>query len=755
MSASERETLLRRWEPLDTKAIVIDVATKGKYINLAISFMAKRLSISVDQAKEKFQCEVNEYVHRLLENGQVFRAEHVLKNLDRIPKYMFYEFVTNKCDLTTTTDSRALQPGSSKEDIIMNYLRKNDANFEDERVRLDIELQMLASIVVDTFLRTKYEKELPTPNLESLYKCSDAFRRTIECDCLFVARHTFVIPILQKFDVLAYLLNERKYILLIKWLNAVRPGGQEVADHLNSNSSDLFETALFQMFSKWNLDDDMMMVLNEQDAALSNCVKDVLARHGRFVESEKGNRQIMLSRVFATESWKQNVELLSDKATIKDLATNVIIKNGFLSLLIEPFVDKELLQELLESHPNEKNTIELCMELKECDPNDILGMSTAVSKFFLKNDPNYFEKKPFVYLKELLLQNPSISSVVTSPHTKHILSRIPVVDTFLKKLSTSTTQHDQTSTLQSLVLQFKNIDLKQISNEAGNEPLNFSNPTLISRYGQPERLSYLHYVKQFRSAFAVYVFLVEQLQQFGQITPGQISYACSCVADFALAHYDEVELVIHCISFIEMLGMNSVAIRAHINCIRVVKAARPDLELASIGDGELLAVMEQVHMENGTTDLEALRVVHDARSLKLPESFLKQKMKKGDWFQFMLFAMYYDYSLDTVLDVLNSTCDGFDGEAQIALNMARAFKYDVGPERIRRNSSLTYREHRKKHLAKLDVNSVRLCLFWVEPEISRFRSVFTDHNILLIRRWQVVRQCLHLSALAKRQLSLS
>lgn len=704
MSASEHEALLRRWEPLENKAIVIDVATKGKYIQLAISFIAKRLSISVVQAKEYFRCEVDEYILRLLENGQVFRAEHVLKNLDRVPKYMFYEYVT-KFDLKST-DSRSSEPGSSKEDIIMNYLRKNDADFEKEQGRLDIELQMLAFIVADPFVQTKYVKELSALNLESLYKCSDVVRRTVECDCIFVAKHTFIIPILQKLGVLAYLLNERKFTFLIKWLNAVRTDGQEVADHLNSNSSDLFEAALFEMFSKWNIDDDMMVLLNQHEANLSNCVRDLLAIHGRFLESEKDNRQIMLRRVFTTESWKQNVELLSDKATIRDLATNVIIKNGLLSLLIESFIDNELLQELLETHPNEKNTIELCMELKECDPNDILRMSKEVSKFILKKDPNYFEKKPYVYLKELLLQNPTVESVVASPHIKHILSRIPVVDSFLKKLSTSTTQHDQTSTLQSLVLQFKNIDLKQISSEAGGEPLNFSNPTLIARYGQPERLSYVHYVKQFRSAFAVYVFLVEQLQQFGQIT--QISYACSCVADIALAHYDDVELVIHCISFIEMLGMNSVAIRAHINCIRVVKAAQPDLELASIGDAELLSIMEQVHIENGTTDLEALRVVHEARGLKLPKSFLNQKMEKEDWFQFTLFAMYYDYPLDTVLDVLKITCNGFDEESQIAVNMSMALKYDVGPERIRRNSSLTYREHRKKQQAKLDVNSVSL-----------------------------------------------
>lgn len=715
MSASEREVLLRSWERLENMAIVKDVATKGKFINLAISFLAKRLSVNVNQAKEYFQSEVDDYIHQLLENGQVFRAEHVLKNLDRVPKYIFYEFVS-QCDQSTTTESRAPQAGSSKEDIIMNYLRKNDEKFEEERVRFDIELQMLAVIVADPFLRTKYEKELPTPNLESLYKCSDAFRRTVQCDCLFVARLSFVIPILQKDDVLAYLLNsnEQRSKFLIKWFNAVRPDGQEVADQLNANSSDQFEAALFAMFSKWNIDDDMMLVLNRHEAVLSNFVRDVLARNGRFLESEKCNRQLMLRRVFTTESWKQNMELLSDKATIKDLATNVIMKNaGLTSLLIEPFIDKEILQELHESHPNEKNTIELCMELKECDPNDILRMSTEVSKFFLKNDPNFFERNPFVYLKELLLQNPSIASVLASPYTKHVLSRIPVVDTFLKKLSMSTTQHDQTSTLQSLVLQFKNIDLKQISNGAGEEPLNFSNPTLITRYGQPERLSYLHYVKQFRSAFAVYVFLIEQLQQFGQITAGQISYACSCVADMALSHHDEVELVIHCVSFIEMLGMNSVAIRAHINCIRAVKAAQPDLELASIRDGELLAVMEQVHMANGTTDLEALRVVHEARGSKLPASFLKQKMEKKNWFQFTLFAMYYDYPLDTVLDVLNSSCDGFNGESEIAVNLARAFKYDIGPERIRRNSSLTYREHRKKHQAKVeakvDASSVSVC----------------------------------------------
>lgn len=48
----------------------------------------------------RFRTQVNAYVYRLLSNRQLFKAEHILTNIDRVPKYVFYQIAAETSDFS-------------------------------------------------------------------------------------------------------------------------------------------------------------------------------------------------------------------------------------------------------------------------------------------------------------------------------------------------------------------------------------------------------------------------------------------------------------------------------------------------------------------------------------------------------------------------------------------------------------------------------------------------------------------------------
>ncbi|KAG4075358.1 hypothetical protein HA402_003149 [Bradysia odoriphaga] len=101
------------------------------------------------------------------------------------------------------------------------------------------------------------------------------------------------------------------------------------------------------------------------------------------------------------------------------------------------------------------------------------------------------------------------------------------------------------------------VDLESIKSEAGDDDLNFSNPSLFEKHchGKAAKLGYVYYIKQYRSSYAVYVFLIDQLSSFSKITNGQIMCACTTVSELAINSFENRELVTHCFAFMEMLDV--------------------------------------------------------------------------------------------------------------------------------------------------------------------------------------------------------
>lgn len=79
------------WSALDDKALIKDVAMKGKFISNAIKFIAERNKTSIEVAKELFFSEVTQYVNNLIRGKQLHRASRVLNNVQLDEFFYLYD----------------------------------------------------------------------------------------------------------------------------------------------------------------------------------------------------------------------------------------------------------------------------------------------------------------------------------------------------------------------------------------------------------------------------------------------------------------------------------------------------------------------------------------------------------------------------------------------------------------------------------------------------------------------------------------
>lgn len=709
--ATERDILLHGWEQMESLAIVIDVATKGRFINLAHAFLARRLACTVEQARQYFRTEIDAYVRQLLTNGQVFRAEHVLKNLGRSVKYVLYEFMAVSAESSITTASMksgdSTSPTGSKScDIVAKYLDKTVPNLDAERVEFDLCLQMLVVIRSNEQMHNKYASKLPAFTLEELYKQDQAFRRVLACDVLFVAQQTMQLTGLDKRTAWTYLLDGKQFELIVQWIDAL-------SEKPCCASSSVYSRQLSDIFRQWSLDEEMLESLRTTGAG--NVVRDCLARNGVFLADEEHNFPKVLRRICSTASWKVNADRLSADATRHDIV-QLILDNGFTPFLAHDIVDTEALLAQRDAYPKQRHIIEFCLALRHDATSQPDAISATISTHILKSNPTFHKQQPLIYLTELMLRNPNLNDVLRSASPNEplhadptILAQIPLLRVLLAKHQQATHVNDYSCTLNELVKRFAKIDLRHIQNEAGPGPLGFDNATLTAKYGATERLGYLFYVKQARSAFAVFVFAIEQLQLYAQISRSQIMYACSVVTAVAMERPADGERVAHCVAFMEMLGVNTMGLRAYLRCVRVMRdreqqataGSHERRDFAELSETERLQALVDAQSSGAegsydVRDLDALRVVCGAHSLPLSPVLLAQTAAVSNWMQWLAFATYYDYSLDTVLEVLADEGEMAQMDTNVRRNLRTALMYDRAKKRTRHSGQLSLREHRRK-----------------------------------------------------------
>lgn len=713
------EKLLKEWEKVDNEMLVKEVATKGKYINLLLQFLVKRTGKSLAEVRQFFNDEVDSYVHRLLTNQQVHKAELVLKNVGRKPQALFYEFVQSTSQEHIDDDAK---------DRVLEHLQSCDNNFDAVREDYDYYLLVLRLVASNKLLRRQFEDEIHVFTLESLLRKSVEFRQLMACTTCLHCQNAILVEKLDKHIAWTYLWRSEQYEFITKWLNLLYASKCPDLHEIDGNPKEpCFDIALKNLFSSWDIESDMFASV-ENRIDLNESILNSFAQNGMIISAEKDSIITILQRIFTTGSFAVNSSWVIADENVQKII-RIIIEQNQLVLLLDDVFRKELIENVNAQFKNDD--IQLCLLFRNenfSTRHSIAIVSQNCSKYIIKTcDTFFYSKFPQIYFMEQLLLDVSPMTLAQSDQGLEILGKISAIDLFLHKLRSTATVTDYETTLDEM-LQLKNIDLNVIKREAfassmntitdNDELITFKNQLLNQKYGNATMLTYLNYVKQYRSAYAVYKFFIDQLDTYSQISQAQIQIACGAVCEIAINNLDDMKLIAHCVAFIEMLGINSQTLRAYIKCCQLIKQKTGDgfdlngcfqynevsKQIEDIILKEIQCSSADANKLFDVSNFQALKILCRTTNADLPISFLKEAAARANWFEFLLFAAFHNYSIRSIVDVCQMDCFK---DKNIGLNIGRSLKeIIVEDEMPRRTDSFSYREHRRKIQTKTDTTSM-------------------------------------------------
>uniref|UniRef100_A0A182LT33 Spatacsin C-terminal domain-containing protein n=1 Tax=Anopheles culicifacies TaxID=139723 RepID=A0A182LT33_9DIPT len=624
----EKSIILKGWEKLDDDVIIKEVSTKGKHVNLCIQFLAERNELSMKEAKNYFLQKVNAYVYRLLSNRQLYKAHHILKNIDRVPRYVFYQ-------IAAETSDHGLR------DYIREHLARtveNYSNGEEERIaaswRNNIANLVKIWIQLNSCLRRCFQDGTdPTPHL-----------LRIKIDIYDDGRF-----------------NERLRQLFQRW---------EIDDFMLSQLSH------HRTLSR---NDILLNELARLGKFLDHERNDAIAILRRLftTESYKQHREWTEAKWFREQLTRQMVE-------------NRFFTMLGLPIVCRELLDQISSDPTAQYHDEVRLFLQL-QKLKDSTitRKELLNVSRITSAYILQHNRAFYEENPIVYLFEYGLDeknkrfeedNPYLAKL---PHLYNFITRCKTgfgasesYGIIVSKLLTIAGIPDASKVKQFLFHgtrtdangaveeEDERASQLELLEQYGTIP-HFNHPLLVSKYGQSVTLRYMHYIRLHRACHAVYEFYREQLQNYSQISTRQLNSAAQTVAQMAIESYWDKALAIHAVAFIEMIGVSSVPTRAYLRCLSLVGGASQDgqpeeedhtpirltvanllrrceeaISNKSLDDSELLI------------DLEAMTIVAKTNGLPYPESYLRDRLlARNDWYRFLLLVDYLNYPQEQIVEL--------------------------------------------------------------------------------------------------------
>lgn len=445
----EKDIIRKGWEMLDDDVIIKDVATKGKHVNLCVSYLAERNELSHTEAKNYFLQKVNAYVYRLLSNRQLFKAEHILSNIDRVSKYVFYQIAAE----TSDHDLR---------DYIREHLAKTVENYcgESGEERL-IEANWRVYCLLRTNVRQLADLlkeldpgysvlEIETMSFNTFYTKDETYRNTLALDLFFKNQETEISPLLDKYAIWNYLLRNNIDNLVKIWIqiNACIRSMPELSMNHSSYSANLskikidiyddprFNERLRQLFRRWGINDFMISQLSSQKNMCRNEVLlNALATYGKLVDHERVDSMQILRRLFTTQTLNVNREWLTWPNFREDL-TMRIVENKWFQLMDMTLVDDECLRKLAEDdNCDNKKEVEMFITMSELgdysiNPEKLLAISRKTSEYLITVQESFYDENPLVFLFEYFLDPEHSTFPEDSPrfwklsHLRNFLTRL-------------------------------------------------------------------------------------------------------------------------------------------------------------------------------------------------------------------------------------------------------------------------------------------------------------------------------------------
>ncbi|XP_045785776.1 spatacsin [Maniola jurtina] len=227
--------------------------------------------------------------------------------------------------------------------------------------------------------------------------------------------------------------------------------------------------------------------------------------------------------------------------------------------------------------------------------------------------------------------------------------------------------------------------LKALTQRTVDMP-DFANEKLMKRYGYDAKLNHTYYLKQYRPCNASQAFVSQQYQIYNRLQEKSIKSACCEAHALALQNWSDTALTACAISFVAMIGCNPTRCRVHVSATKMIRnhlvqrKGFPENEANKIIN-EFMIKLIQNNDETAATILKYLEEItscklkeiqeaggkHDMslvlyesqtmvkfamlHNLQLPEMQLREFVRNGSWFNFLLFGDVFRYPLPQMLQL--------------------------------------------------------------------------------------------------------
>ncbi|XP_076620109.1 spatacsin isoform X1 [Colletes latitarsis] len=657
------------WRSLGDRELVREASAKGTHIPLAYKCLAYRRNCSINDAQHYFNKEVEIWITELLNKHQIFRASHVLQNMERNPVEYIFQVCMN-----------------CKESMLRNYLSEyliSIARFENEHID---SWNILKNII-------QYEQKYmindglsSSVRITDIVKLPENIKQALCTELYFSITEQNLLKNITNIVLWDYLLSTNEIEMIKFWIdiyyneNAIR------------ESNDIYEKYKF-LFTTMDIIPDMIDAIDSSNA--SNLVKDLiknhLCRYGIFVQREKQDIKLILARIFGSAI------TLSEFNTILLHKTCNINKTDFFQI-----IDKELCLAhcLTEEHTQEDEfrLLELFDILKQmCESQehveDILIEGIFKTINYLSDDINEFLKQNYLvvlvlifsYLsKENIANNKNeniLKSIFTSEDDlqlgaysisnevlQNTLRHVPILQNIIEN------KPKKEVTIYQLLDGYKNLNVKQLFKwRLNNEEMpHFSDETLIKKYGHTEALTYEYYLKEARPNMAILSLKHSQRKLVKSVSSRRKRKAGFYAHILALRNLDKPEILCSCVSFIEMLDINSDILKLHITAANYVQK-ETNVPIGHLLENVIYKDVNDIktlmsYLENSFQKNLNEHLIEDSKQfinvLKtwdvivrfakihnyfLPTSLLKFLAKQNHWFEFILVCQIFSYPLDQVL----------------------------------------------------------------------------------------------------------
>lgn len=494
----------------------------------------------------------------------------------------------------------------------------------------------------------------------------------------------------------SYLLKDDLHTLLKSWI-------QEQYFCQSGNNSGfsenmLFEDLLIHLFRKWKLDKTMVDELAQRSRE-KDVILNELAKLKLFIPKEQQNVSRQLQRLFSTGTFQENFCAIK-----KDQLTKFVVENNLLDVLIEDFIDHDYIQLLLTKTQQDgifikeeiklvKNTMNLLNN--QISPDEFVQISKDTSEY-LRKDTGYFnDKHKIVMLMEktldLEVSKEDDKVLATNAFTTSLLTRLndkedslPTVDQLLQKCHSINIKYIQRA--------FKDGDFIHI-------------PTFeckkLSKYGKQVELNHINYLCQLRSSYGVYSFIIGMLKNCSKINNQQMLKGCESVVKMAINQVNDRERVAHCIAFIEMLSVDTTALRSILRLVKLYSNSKKRESFDTVLNEIVVLKEETLYFEEFLKNVEALEVYYSHHSQNdLPSrDYLKIFLLNQDWFRIILLSQYLNYPLEIIAHIIDNQIK----DENLKNNLLRAIIFDSSPELKKRAS---FSNRRRTNNKKKEVSSI-------------------------------------------------